>query len=122
MLNGPLTTVTLFYYVSRLVRVDALGSSDGYFAYVTVGIVGLDVLTSALYLTPSTVRQEMVAGTIENIVLSPFGVVRSVASMVVFPLAQALVVATVTIAIAAIIFGLPLAWPDVLLALPAAVL
>jgi ABC-2 type transport system permease protein len=84
--------------------------------------VGLDVLTSALYLTPATVRQEMVAGTIENIVLSPFGAVRSIVSMVVFPLAQALVVAVITIACAAIIFGLPLAWPSVLLAPPAALL
>jgi ABC-2 type transport system permease protein len=116
MLIAPLATVTLFYYVSRLVRVDSLGSSDGYFAYVVVGIAGLDVLTSTLALTPATLRQELVAGTFERLVLSPFGAARSTVAMLAFPLAQALVVATATIAIAAILFGLPVAWPQILLA------
>jgi ABC-2 type transport system permease protein len=119
---GPLVSVTLFYYVSRLVRIDAIGSSDGYFAYVVVGIAGLDVLASTLALTPAALRQELVAGTFERVVLTPFGAARTVVAMLAFPFAQALLVATATVAFAAILFGLALAWPGILLAPFAAVL
>jgi ABC-2 type transport system permease protein len=122
LLIGPLTTVTLFYYVSRLVKVPALGSSDGYFAYVVVGIVALDILTSTIVTTPVTLRQELVAGTFERLVLSPFGPVRGVVAMMAFPLAQAFVIAIVTLVFATAVFGMPVAWPDVLLAVPAGVL
>jgi ABC-2 type transport system permease protein len=122
LLIGPLTTVTLFYYVSRLVKAQALGSSNGYFAYVVIGIVALEILTSTLATTPVTLRQELVAGTFERLVLSPFGPVRGVAAMMAFPLLQAFVVATVTVVFATIVFGMPVAWPDVLLALPAGLL
>jgi ABC-2 type transport system permease protein len=122
LLVGPLTTVTLFYYVSRLVRLPALGSSDGYFAYVVVGVVALDILTSTIATTPVTLRQELVAGTFERLVLSPFGPVRGVAAMMAFPLAQAFVIAIITLVFATAVFGMPVAWPDILLAVPAAVL
>jgi ABC-2 type transport system permease protein len=119
---APIATVTLFYYVSRLVRIDAVGLSDGYFAYVVVGVVGLTVLTSTLATTPATLRQEMVAGTLERLVVCPFGAVRAIIAMLIFPLAQSLVVAFTTVASAALVFGMPLAWPNLLLSPPAAVL
>jgi ABC-2 type transport system permease protein len=119
---GPLTTVTLFYYVSRLVKVESLGSSDGYFAYVVVGVVALEILTSTIATTPMTLRQELVSGTFERLVLSPFGPVRGVAAMMAFPLLQAFVVATATLVFATLVFGMRVAWPDVLLALPAGML
>ena len=119
---APLASVTLFYYVSRLVRVDAIGSSDGYFAYVVIGIVGLDVLASTLALTPTAVRQELVAGTFERLVVSPFGAASSIVAMLAFPVAQALVVAVGTIAFSAAAFGVAIAWPGILLAGPAGVL
>jgi ABC-2 type transport system permease protein len=122
LLIGPLTTVTLFYYVSRLVKLPMIGSSDGYFAYVVVGVVALDILTSTVATTPVTLRQELVAGTFERLVLSPFGPVRGAAAMMAFPLAQAFVVATVTLGFATAVFGMPVAWPEVLFAPPAAVL
>jgi ABC-2 type transport system permease protein len=122
LLLAPLTTVTLFYYVSRLVKLPALGSSNGYFAYVVVGIVALDMLTSTVGTTPVTLRQELVAGTFERLVLSPFGAVRSVAAMLAFPLLQACVISTATLVFAVVVFGMPVAWPSVLLAVPAAVL
>ena len=122
LLIGPLTTVTLFYYVSRLVKVPALGSSDGYFAYVVVGVVALDILTSTIVTTPVTLRQELVAGTFERLVLSPFGPIRGVVAMMAFPLAQAFVIAIVTLVFATAVFGMPVAWPDVLLAVPAGAL
>jgi ABC-2 type transport system permease protein len=119
---GPLTGVTLFYYVSRLVTVPSLGSSDGYFAYVVVGIVALEILTSTIATTPVSLRQELVAGTFERLVLSPFGAVRSIAAMMLFPLLQAFVISTVTLIFGAGVFGMHIAFPDVLLALPAGVL
>jgi ABC-2 type transport system permease protein len=122
LLLAPLATVTLFYYVSRLVRVEQVGSSDGYFAYVVVGVIGLELLTSTISTTPATLRQELVAGTFERLVVSPFGGVRGIAAMLAFPLAQSFVVAGSTVAFAAAVFGLPIAWPDALLSPPAAVL
>jgi ABC-2 type transport system permease protein len=122
LIIGPITTVTLFYYISRLVTVKAVGASDGYFAYVVVGVVALEILTSTIATAPVTLRQELVAGTFERLVLSPLGGIRGVLAMMLFPLAQALVVATVTLLFSAVAFGLPIAWPDVLLALPASVL
>jgi ABC-2 type transport system permease protein len=119
---GPVTTVTLFYYVSRLVRVEAVGSSDGYFAYVVVGVVGLQVLTSTLSTTPALLRQELVAGTFERLVLSPFGGVKGVVAMLAFPFLQSVVVATTTVIFAALVFGMPVEWPNALLAVPAALL
>jgi ABC-2 type transport system permease protein len=122
LLIGPLTGVTLFYYISRLVTVSKVGSSDGYFAYVVVGIVALEILTSTIATTPVSLRQELVAGTFERLVLSPFGAVRSIAAMMLFPLLQAFVIATVTLIFGAGVFGMHIAFPDVLLALPAGIL
>jgi ABC-2 type transport system permease protein len=122
LLVGPLTGVTLFYYVSRLVTVSTVGSSDGYFAYVVVGIVALEILTSTIATTPVNLRQELVAGTFERLVLSPFGAMRSMLAMMLFPLLQAFVIATVTLTFAAGVFGMHIAFPDVLLALPAGIL
>jgi ABC-2 type transport system permease protein len=121
-LIAPLASVTLFYYVSRLVQVEAVGSSDGYFAYVVVGIVALDVLASTLGYTPATIRQELVAGTFERVVLSPFGAVRSIVAMLAFPLTQSLIVGAATLGFAAVTFGMPIAWPSILLSPPAALL
>ena len=122
LLLAPVTTVTLFYYVSRLVRVDAVGSSDGYFGYVVVGVVGLNVLTATVATTPGTLRHELVAGTFERLVLSPFGAIRSIAAMLAFPFMQSIVVAALTVTYAAAVFDLSIRWPEVLLSMPAAVL
>jgi ABC-2 type transport system permease protein len=122
LLIGPVTTVALFYYVSRLVDAKELGASDGYFAYVVIGIVALDVLTAALGGTPATLRQELVAGTFERQVVSGFGALAAVVAMMAFPLLLGLVVAVVTVVFAAAAFGMPVAWPEVLLAPPAALL
>jgi ABC-2 type transport system permease protein len=119
---APVASVTLFYYVSRLVKVESLGSSDGYFAYVVAGIAALDVLASTLGAPLAVLRQELVAGTFERLVLSPFGAVRSLVAMMVFPFLQALVVAAFTVLFAAIAFGMSLAWPRILLGPPAALL
>jgi ABC-2 type transport system permease protein len=115
-------SMTLFYYVSRLVRAPSVGSPDEYYAFVVVGLIILGVLTSSLTLPVATLRAELLAGTFERIVVSPFGPVRSVMSMLLFPVALSLVTAVVSLVYAMLAFGLDLAWPDALLGLPVAML
>ena len=114
--------VTLFYYVSRLVTGGSFASSDAYFAYAVIGLAVLQVLTACLVMLPMTLRQELVAGTFERILVSAYGPVQSLLAMSVFPFLSAVVSATITIVFAAVVFGLPVSWSTVPLALPAAAL
>jgi ABC-type polysaccharide/polyol phosphate export permease len=116
---GVVFTLGVFYYISRLVRVSTLGSHTNYFAYVAIGIVILQVLQATLD-TPTTVRQELVAGTFERMVVSPFGAVACLLSLFLFPLLYSLIAMLVTLGIAAAVFGLDVHWATVPLALPVA--
>src|SRR5581483_9613799 len=64
---GTFFSVTLFYYISRL---------------ITVGIAIMSTLVTSLSALPARVRQELVAGTFERIVLSPFGPVAGITAAV----------------------------------------
>ena len=119
---ATLFTLLLFYYISKLVRVDMFPSPADYFAFVTVGLVIFAVLTSTLAAGPATVHQELVAGTFERLVVSPFGAVAGVLAMLIFPFAYALVQGVISLLLAALLFGLPLEWPSAALALPVAFL
>lgn len=114
-------SLTLFYYVSRLVHVAGFASPGAYFGFVIVGIALVGVLYSC-FSVADTVRQELIAGTFERLVLSPFGPVRSVVAMAIFPLLFAFVLAAFTLMLGWALFGLELHWPTVPLALPAMVL
>jgi ABC-2 type transport system permease protein len=114
--------VVMFRFISRLVHVSQFQTSDAYFGFAVVGVVTLQVLTSTLHTPAATVRQELVAGTFERLVLSPFGAVMSTVSMMIFPLLSVIVTGIITLAAATIGFGLPLHWPSAALALPAALL
>jgi ABC-2 type transport system permease protein len=116
-----LFSLTLFYYVSRLVNVNGFSSPDAYFGFVIVGIALVGVLYSC-FSVADTVRQELIAGTFERLVLSPFGPVRSVIAMAVFPLLFAFMLATFTLVAAWAGFGLELHWSTVPLAIPAMLL
>ena len=115
-------SMTLFYYVSRLVRSEAVGTPDDYYGFVVVGLVILGVLSSTLSLPVMNLRSEMLAGTFERLVVSPFGAVRAVMAMLLFPVALSFVTAVVSVLFAAVAFGLELQWPRALLALPVAML
>jgi ABC-2 type transport system permease protein len=119
---STLLSLVLFYYVSRLVDVDTFLSPDDYFAFATVGVVIFGVLTSTLVAAPGTLRQELVAGTFERMLVSPFGGVAGVLSMLIFPFAYALAHGAVTLLLAVVIFGLPLEWPSAAMAAPVALL
>jgi ABC-2 type transport system permease protein len=118
---SALFSLTLFYYVSRLVHIQGFGSPDAYYAYVVVGLSILSLIY-ACFMTPGLVRQELVAGTLDRLVLSPFGVVRSVIAATLFPLVYSFVVAAISLGLACVVFGLRLRWSTVPLSIPVMVL
>jgi ABC-type multidrug transport system permease subunit len=114
-------SLTLFYYVSRLVHVDSFTGPDQYFGFVVVGIALVGVLYSC-FAVSETIRQELVAGTFERLLLSPFGGVRGAVATSIFPLVYSFLLASITLGLGAAIFGLQLHWSTVPLALPTLVL
>lgn len=124
LLTGPISlfiSMCLFYYVSRLIEVSAYGDSDQYFSFIVIGMLILMVLQSTL-MVASSVRSELVAGTFERLILSPFGSAAGVASMMIFPFLIAILTATVVLLVAAAVFGLPIDWSAAPLAYPVALL
>jgi ABC-2 type transport system permease protein len=113
--------IALTYYISRLVSVKSFHTPDEYFAYAVIGLVILQVLYSTVGSLPTRVRQELVAGTFERFVVSPFGAAAAVVSMTVFPFLLALCAAASTIAFAVLAFGMPMHWSTVALSIPLAV-
>ncbi len=119
---AALFSVILFYYISRLVTVSSFPSPDAYFAFTVVGLVILEVLVSTISNLPGRVRQELVAGTFERLVLSPFGPVAGIASMTIFPFLLALCTGVITLAFAVAVFGMPVQWSTAALSVPLAFL
>lgn len=99
-----LLSMTMFYYVSKLVRPGVAGAPDRYFAYVVVGIVAMAVLTAALN-TGQLLRMELMAGTFERVAVSPIGPVGGVIALSVFPVLYSLGLAGVMLVVAAKVFG-----------------
>lgn len=114
--------VTLFYYVSRLLRVGTFGSADEYFAFVVVGLVVLRVLIATVDQLPRAIRQELVAGTFERMLVSPLGAIGGVVGMMLFPFLSSVVVGAMMVLFATAAFGLPLEWHTAALSLPVALL
>lgn len=109
--------LTLFYYVSRLVHVAGFTAAS-YFGFVVVGLALVTVLYSC-FSVAEIVRQELVAGTFERLLLSPFGAIRSMVAMTMFPLMYAFVMAAITLGVGWAVFGLQLHWATVPLSIPA---
>jgi ABC-2 type transport system permease protein len=112
-----LFSLTLFYYVSRLVHVSGFGSHNAYFGFVVVGISLIGVMYSCFSI-PELVRQELIAGTFDRLLLSPFGAIRSVIAMTLFPMLYSFVLSVITLALGCTIFGLHLHWSTAPLAIP----
>src|SRR6266508_3318008 len=103
-LLGAFFSLTLFFYVSRLVRVSTFESPDAYYAFVVVGLLILQVLNFVLQGPAGRLRHEMVAGTLERLATSPFGAAGALTSSLVFPLVNALVLGTAMLGFAALVF------------------
>jgi ABC-2 type transport system permease protein len=112
-----LFSLTLFYYVSRLVHVSGFNSHNSYFGFVVVGISLIGVMYSCFSI-PELVRQELIAGTFDRLLLSPFGAIRSVVAMTLFPMLFSFVLSIITLTLGCVIFGLHLHWSTVPLAIP----
>ena len=122
MTLGSLFTLSLFHFLSRIVKAPGLETSGRYFAFVVVGIVIVEVLTSTLALPPTSLRQELVAGTFERLLVSPFGAVAGVAATLLFPFCLAALAGLLTLVMASLVFGMHLNGANVLLAIPYGVL
>lgn len=118
---GPLFSLVVFYYISRLLTSNTLQSPGGYFGYVVIGLAIVQILTISLGVMPMTIRQELVSGTIERFLVSAHGPVNGIFGTMLFPLVNALLSGTLLLVFAAVIFGLPLAATAVL-AIPVALL
>lgn len=121
-LAATLFSLSVFYFISRLVSVSAFRTPDDYYAFVVVGLVILAVLTSTLSAPPVAIRQELVAGTFERLLITPLGAVLGVVSMLIFPLVFAVAQGMLTLTVAVLVFDLSLEWSTVALALPVALL
>jgi ABC-2 type transport system permease protein len=119
---GAFFSLTLFFYVSRLVRVSAFESPDAYYAFVVVGLLILQVLNFVLQGPAGRLRQELVAGTLERLATSPFGATGALTASLVFPLLNALVLGTAMLGVAALVFDVPVRWSTAPLAIPISVL
>jgi ABC-2 type transport system permease protein len=115
-LLAVLITITLFYYVSRLVNVERFPSPDDYFAFAVVGIVILRSLLSSYSTFGANLRQELVAGTFERMATSPVGATVGIIALTLFPFTLSLITGALTIVLAAALFGVPLAWSTLPLA------
>lgn len=115
-------SLTLFYYLSRIISVDAFASPNDYFGFVVVGIAILGILTSAFQSSATSIRQELVAGTFERMVVSPFGAVAGILSLLLFPFLLSMTLGTASILLAVAVFGVDLQLETAFIAIPVAVL
>jgi ABC-2 type transport system permease protein len=104
---GTLLTLTTFFYVSKLARPDAVGPHSSYFAFLIVGVVAIPVLNAAMTLG-QFVRQELVAGNFERILISPTGPIVGSLAMLVFPVGFAILLSAVTLAAGTVLFNVHL--------------
>ena len=114
-------SLALFHYISQLVAVEQFSDPEDYFAFVVVGLVILEVLQATLGVGVA-LRQELLTGNFERLVLSPFGPVPGIAAMALLPLLLAFVLALVMLAAGALLFDLPVSWSQAPLAVPVALL
>jgi ABC-2 type transport system permease protein len=119
-LVGGCANIAIFYYISRLVRLEGTLSPDEYFAFVTIGILIFTVVSATLTAPHTALRQELVAGTFERLLLAPGGTIASIVSLLLFPVLHALLTAIAMLAFAAVVFDLELRWSTAAVAAPLA--
>jgi ABC-2 type transport system permease protein len=118
---SALFLLALFYFMSRLVQAHGF-SPEEYFGFVVVGLLTMRLMVAALGFVPMMLRQELVAGTFERLLVSPLGPLASIVAMTIFPLVSAVTTAVVTATVAVALFGFPIHWSTAPLALPMSIL
>lgn len=121
-LLGGFANIITFYYISRLVRLGDSLSPDQYFAFVVIGILIYTIITATLTTAPMVLRQELVAGTFERLLLAPGSTIASIVALLLYPVLYALLTAVAMVVFAAAVFGVELRWETVPAALPLALL
>jgi ABC-2 type transport system permease protein len=121
-LFGGFANIVTFYYISRLVRLGGSFSADDYFAYVVVGILIYTIIGATLTTPAQSLRQELVAGTFERLLLAPGSTIASLVGLLLYPVLYALMSATAMLIFAASVFHIELRWATVPAALPLALL
>jgi ABC-2 type transport system permease protein len=116
-----LFSLTIFFYIGKLVRPGAIGPKDQYFAYVVVGIITTSVLTSALG-SAQIIRMELIAGNFERVLVSPLGPVWGVIAVLAFPILYSTLFAGMMLALAVLVYGVPLQGANIVPALGVGVL
>lgn len=111
----------LFYYISQLVHGGRFGTPQQYFDFVVVGTMVITIVQSCLSV-PTAFRTELVAGTFERLVLSPFGSTAAVLALMVFPITYALFRGTLVFVFATTMFGFRPHWDTSIAAVPLGVL
>jgi ABC-2 type transport system permease protein len=111
-------TISFAYYISRLVSSPEFPTPDDYFVFVVAGLVTVRFLLFSFSTLSTAIRQELVAGTFERMLTSPFGATAGVTSMFFFPFALAAVVALFSVVFAAVAYQMPLDWSTLPLAVP----
>jgi ABC-type multidrug transport system permease subunit len=119
---NALLSVTLFHFISHFVNASSFAGRASYFAYVLVGLVILQVLNASLTNAPGALRSEVSTGTFVRLLVSPFGALWGLLSMLVFPVLLALVVGVLILLAGWALFGLAVTWSTAPLAIPVALL
>jgi ABC-2 type transport system permease protein len=118
-LMSILVYLSMFYYISRLVKVHEFRTSSQYFSYVVVGIVITATLQSTLAVGLN-LHSELLAGTFERLVCSAYGAVNGIASSVIFPVLIQLAFSILTVGAGSALFDMPIKWSTAPLAIPVA--
>jgi ABC-2 type transport system permease protein len=108
--NG-LLTLTVYYFISRFFAHPdraALYDAPSYFAFATVGILVVAMVTSGSVELVTRLREEQLAGTLETLVGNPVSPGELCLGLVGFPFSFALVRALVYFAIVSAVIGIDL--------------
>jgi ABC-2 type transport system permease protein len=114
--------LAVFYYISRLVRLEGALSPDEYFAFVTIGVVIFTLVSATLTAPFTALRQELVSGTFERMLLAPSGAVPGIVALLLFPALYALLTALAMLCFAALVFGVDLHWSTMPVSVPLSIL
>jgi ABC-2 type transport system permease protein len=125
-----LLSVTLFFYLSRLVNNSSTLSrvhfSHGYFGYVIVGLALLRVVHTSLSSFATKLRTDQTTGTLEALFASPASPSLMIVSSAAFDIIRATLLGALMVVVAIVVFGLELgtSWSGggaLILAFPACV-